>query len=111
MRVAFGKGWAILASALPDFECHMLWRSTPQYFRALVSRFLRQACLDLFPGDDIGRVLLMPSEPAIELGALRVRERCRVGLQAFPYRVQQLRFLGGGEGFDLIAQIGHTPLT
>ena len=41
--------------------------------------------MDLLPGDDIGRILLRPSEPVIELGVLRARERYRVRFQALPH--------------------------
>lgn len=65
----------------------------------------------MLPGDDIGRVLLMPGGPVIELGALRVRERYRVRFQAFPDCIQQLRFLCSGKAVDLVAQVAHMPLT
>ena len=43
------------------------------YGRPGVSRFLKQSLLDLFPGNDVGRVLLMPSDAVIELCPLRIR--------------------------------------
>jgi hypothetical protein len=87
---------------------HRRWRLVS--IRPGVSRLLKKACLDLVPGDDIGRVLFMPGDPVIQLGALRVGERCRVRFQAFPHGIQQLRFLGGGEVAYLLKQIAHMPL-
>jgi len=39
-----------------------------------VSRFLKQTSPDLLPRDDIGRVLLVPSDAVIKLHPLRIRE-------------------------------------
>ena len=39
-----------------------------------VSRLLKQACPDLLPRDDIGWVLLMPSDSVIKFRPLRVCE-------------------------------------
>ena len=61
-----------------------------------VSRFLKQARPDLLPRDDIGRVLLMPSDAVIKLRPLRIRQRYRVRLQALPDRIQQFRLLRSG---------------
>jgi len=42
--------------------------------RPAVSRFLKQTSPDLLPRDDIGRVLLMPSDAVVKLRPLRIRE-------------------------------------
>ena len=49
----------------------------------------------------------MPLDAAIQLRALRVRQRQRVGFQTFPHDIQQLGFLGGGERFYLLSQVAH----
>jgi len=49
----------------------------------------------------------MMSDAAIQLGVLRFSQRERLGLQAFPDRVQQFRLLDGRQAFYLIAQIAH----
>jgi len=75
--------------------------------RPVASRFLEQARPDLLPGDDIGGILLMTCDAVIQLSTLLVRQRQRVAFQAFPHRIQQFRFLGSGETFYLISQVGH----
>jgi len=74
-----------------------------------VSRFLKQARPDLLPRDDIGRVLLMPSDSVIKLRPLRIRQRYRVCFQALPDRIQQFCLLRSGQAIDLASQIVHTP--
>jgi hypothetical protein len=76
-----------------------------------VSRFLKQARSDLLPRDDIGRVLLMPSDAVIKLGSLRIRQRYRVRFKAFPDSIQQFRLLRSGQAIDLASQIAHTVIT
>jgi len=49
----------------------------------------------------------MPLDAVVKLRSLRVRQRQRVGFQAFPNCIQQFRFLGGGESFYLLSQIAH----
>src|SRR5271166_2956637 len=66
--------------------------------RPVASRFLKQPRPDLRPGQDIGRVLLMPSDAVIELRPLRIRQRCRVRFQAFPDGIEQFCLLRRGEG-------------
>jgi hypothetical protein len=61
------------------------------------SRLLKQARPDLFPGDDVGRVLLMPCDAGGKLRPLRVGESQRVGFQALPHHVQQFRLFRSGE--------------
>jgi hypothetical protein len=46
-----------------------------------VSRFLKQARPDLFPGDDIERVSRMSSDAVIKLRPLRIRQAGRVRFQ------------------------------
>jgi hypothetical protein len=75
--------------------------------RLAASRFLEQARPDLLPGDDIRGILLMTCDAVIQLGALCVRQRQRLGFQAFPHRIQQFHLFGGGEAFYLISQIAH----
>jgi hypothetical protein len=72
-----------------------------------VSRFLKQARPDLFPGDDIERVLLMASDAVIKLRPLRIRQACRVRFQAFPNRIQEFCLLSSGESLNLSSQIAH----
>src|ERR1700676_1966940 len=72
-----------------------------------VSRFLKQARPDLFPGDDIERVLRMSSDAVIKLRPLRIRQAGRVRFQAFPNRVQEFCLLSSGETLYLISQIAH----
>ena len=72
------------------------------------SRFLKKARPDLLPRDDIGRVLLMPSDAVLKLRPLRIRQRCRVRFQALPDRIQQFCLLGWGQAIDLASQIVHT---
>src|SRR5450759_1587746 len=76
-----------------------------------VSRFLKQARPDLLPRDDIGRVLLMPSDSVIKLRPLRIRQRYRVRFQTLPDRIQQFRLLRSGQAVYLASQIAHTPTT
>src|SRR5579863_885640 len=76
-----------------------------------VSRFLKQARSDLLPRDDIGRVLVMPSDAVIKLRPLRVCQRHCVRFQAFPDCVQQLRLLRRREAVNLLSQIAHTVTT
>src|SRR5581483_5372607 len=64
--------------------------------RGKLSRFLTEAGHNLLPRDDIGRVLLVPADSVIKLGALGVGQRCRVRFQALPHRIKQFRFLGSG---------------
>jgi len=45
----------------------------------------------------------MPLDAVIQLGALRVRQRQRVGFQTFPNCIQQFGFPGGGETFYLLS--------
>ncbi len=75
------------------------------------SRLLKQACPDLLPRDDIGRVLLMSSDSVIKLRSLRIRQRYCVRFQALPDRIQQFCLLRGGQAIDLASQIAHTPTT
>lgn len=75
-----------------------------------MSQFLKQARLDLFPGEDIGRALLMPSQAVIQLGALRVRERYRACFQAFPCLIQQVCFLCSRKAVELVAQIAYMSI-
>ena len=72
------------------------------------SRFLKKARPDLLPREDIGRVLLMPSDAVLKLRPLRIRQRCRVRFQALPDRIQQFCLLGWGQAIDLASQIVHT---
>ncbi len=51
----------------------------------------------------------MPGDPVIELGALGIGKRSRVGFQAFPHRIQQLCLLRRGKAVELVAQIAHAP--
>ncbi len=76
-----------------------------------VSRFLKQARPDLFPGDDIGRVLLVASDAVIKLCPLRIRQGSRVRFQAFPDRIQQFCLLRSGETVYPMSQIAHTAIT
>src|SRR5579863_7613399 len=76
-----------------------------------VSRFLKQARSDLLPRDDIGRVLVMPSDAVIKLRPLRVCQRYCVRFQTFPYCVQQFLLLSRREAVYLLSQITHTPTT
>jgi len=39
----------------------------------------------------------MSLDAVVQLRALRIRQRKRVGFQALPHRIQQLGFLGGGK--------------
>ena len=71
------------------------------------SQFLEKARPDLLPGDDIGWILLMPLDAAIQLRALRVRQRQGVGFQAFPNCIQQFGLLSGGEICYLVSKIAH----
>ena len=75
------------------------------------SRSLKQARPDLLPGDDRGRILLMPSNAVIKFGPLGTRQRYCVRFQAFPNRIQQLCLLRSGEAIDLASQIAHMPIT
>jgi len=75
--------------------------------RLAVSQFLEQAGFDLFPGDDIGRILLMPLNAVIEFCALRVRQRQCVGFQTFPHHIQKFGLFGRGKIFYFVSQIAH----
>src|ERR1019366_4605692 len=58
--------------AMPGLPANPHW---PLVSRRLgESRFLKQPRPDLFPGDDIGRVLLVPSDAVIKLRPLRIRQ-------------------------------------
>ena len=50
----------------------------------------------------------MLRDAMVKFRALRVRQSQRVGLQAFPDRVQQFCFLCRGEAIDLTSQVTHT---
>ena len=75
------------------------------------SRSLKQASPDLLPGEDSGRILLMPSDAVIELRPLRIRQRYCVRFQAFPDCIEQFCLLCRGEAVDLASQIAHMPIT
>ena len=79
--------------------------------RQAVSRLLKQARPDLLPRDNIGRVLLMPSDTVIQFRPLRIRQRQSVRFQALPDRIQQLRLLRRGQAIDLASQVTHTFIT
>jgi hypothetical protein len=49
----------------------------------------------------------MPREAVVQFRPLRLRQRRRIRLQAFPHRIQQFNLFGSGEGLDLISQIAH----
>jgi hypothetical protein len=49
----------------------------------------------------------VPFNAVIQLGPLGVRQRRCVGFQALPHHIQQFRFLGGGEIFNLMSQGAH----
>jgi hypothetical protein len=53
----------------------------------------------------------MPGDAVIKLCPLRVRQRQRVGFQAFPDGIQQFRLFRSGEAIYLTSQIAHTPIT
>jgi hypothetical protein len=95
------NGWSAIASTVVSTvrakcspssgrHCHTMSArpagpDSPQASRRrAVSRFLKQARSDLLPRDDIGRVLVMPSDTAIKLRPLRVCQRYCVRFQAFP---------------------------
>jgi hypothetical protein len=72
-------------------------RRSPRVSRRLgVSRFLKQSRPDLFPGDDIGRFLLVPSDAVIKLSGLRIRHGCRVRFRA-SHRVSSSSAFSAGE--------------
>ena len=52
----------------------------------------------------------MPLDAMIELRALRVRQRQRIGFQAFPHYIQQLGFFGSRQIFYFVSQIAHCVL-
>lgn len=49
----------------------------------------------------------MARNAGIQFGPLLIGQRCRVRFQAFPYGIQQFRFLIGGKALDLIPQVAH----
>jgi hypothetical protein len=53
----------------------------------------------------------MSRNAVVKLSALCLRQRRYIRFQAFPYRVQQVRFFRGRETLYLVSQIAHLPTT
>ena len=68
--------------------------------RPAASRLLEKARPDFLPGDDIRRVLLMPSDAVVKLRPLSVCQRYRVRFQAFP-DVSSNSAFSAGERFSI----------
>jgi len=51
----------------------------------------------------------MPGDAVIELRALRIGQRCRIRLEAFPDRIEQFGLLRRGETFYLPSQVARMP--
>ena len=65
-------------------------------------------CTDLFPGNNVGRALLMPRDAGIQFSPLRFAKRLSVCLKTLPHCVQQRHFFCGREARQLASEIGHS---
>ena len=60
------------------------------------SRLFEQPRPNLLPRDHIGRILFMSGNAEIKFCALRLGQRQRIRVQAFPHRVEQFHFFRCG---------------